>query len=163
MRGTNDSRRDYSPSQSSTQERDVENSFSCVEIIIILDPVRQRFLFLVSIFSRFIIIFFLDLLRITYKKQQTNKKRKGNLLRKQNFFNELIKIKKVFNFDKILKKIEQGSISIERICMISDLQKYIYIYIIVIVSSRKLSDSFFLLTLKVSIDTIEEQVFEINQ
>jgi len=43
--------------------------------------------------------------------------------------------------------------------MISDLGKYIYYT----VSSRKSSDSFFLLTLKGSIDTIEEQMFWINQ
>ena len=41
------------------------------------------------------------------------------------------------------------------ICMISNLGKYIYYT----VSSRKSSDSFFLLTLKGSIDTIEEQLF----
>ena len=45
--------------------------------------------------------------------------------------------------------------------MISDLEKYIYIYYTV--SSRKLSDSLFLLTLKGLIDTIEEQMFWINQ
>ena len=43
--------------------------------------------------------------------------------------------------------------------MISNLGKYIYYT----VSSRKSSDSFFLLTLKGSIDTIEEQLFWINQ
>lgn len=84
MWGTNNSRRDYSSSQSSTQEKEFSTPLSCVEIITILDPVRQRFLFLVSMF-----LFFPDVLEFFFRfikylriisTQWTNKKRSSKVL-----------------------------------------------------------------------------------
>ena len=69
-----------------TQEKEFSTSLSCVKIIMILDPIPQRLLFLVYFFSfsRFIITYFsicihnkFDLLR----QIVDNKKRKGNFLK----------------------------------------------------------------------------------
>lgn len=78
-----------------------EKSFSCVEIIMILDTVRQTFLVLVSIFYRRIRPFFrvityfiypyILIITYTIKKWWTNKRGGEILLSKQNFFNELLK------------------------------------------------------------------------